>query len=754
MKKIININLSGRVIPIEDSAYEKLQAYIESLRRYFINEEGRDEIINDIESRIAELLHEKVRKGTEAISDSDIEEIITSMGRVEDFEAEDKENVSAASAASSASSSSSYSQQKSAGPSFTEYKREKSRLYRDSGDKMIGGVCSGIANYLGIDPAIVRILFAIISFGGFGLGFLAYIILWIILPPKDLEGFAGKRLYRNPDDKVISGVAGGLAAYFGRSSTTIRLVFAAPLILNILFSILSWPFFHEGSFVPNIVAGSLTGTFILAYVVLWIVLPEANSEYQKMEMRGEKVDVNRIRQNVREGVDNMKERMKGWSDEVKTSAQNLGERAREFAGTRGKEFSSEVKESARRTGRGIGHVIGVLFKALFLFIAGSIAFALFVALIGILIGGVSVWPLKNFIIDGAWQNLYGWGTLILFLGIPVIGFIVWLLRRIMRVKSHNNYLGWTFGGLWAIGWVCITLFVASLVNDFRMSNHNKAGTEMPITQPSGGKMIVMVSEPELEYSGSLPWVDIDGEGLDITRDTLKIANVEIRDVTRSTDGNYHIVIKKYSNGRSVADAEIRAQKIQYTASFKDSILDLGSSLAIDKDSKYRGQQIEVYIQVPVGKKIRFDETLGKLHSFNIRLNNKKNWKGKRNEDWDFDNESFDFATNVDYVMGEDGILKDPTGAAAGSSPATPNDYRYNGNSNANTGNTGNAKPTSADSINLQKAIEQKKKELKELEEKAKPAPSKPNGFINRSEKNEEGTATSGPSPVSSVMEWF
>lgn len=64
MKKIININLSGRVIPIEDSAYEKLQAYIESLRRHFANEEGRDEIINDIESRIAELMNEKVRKGS------------------------------------------------------------------------------------------------------------------------------------------------------------------------------------------------------------------------------------------------------------------------------------------------------------------------------------------------------------------------------------------------------------------------------------------------------------------------------------------------------------------------------------------------------------------------------------------------------------------------------------------------------------------------------------------------------------------
>ena len=62
MKKIININLSGRVIPIEDSAYESLQRYIESLRRYFANEEGRDEIINDIESRVAELMNDKIKK--------------------------------------------------------------------------------------------------------------------------------------------------------------------------------------------------------------------------------------------------------------------------------------------------------------------------------------------------------------------------------------------------------------------------------------------------------------------------------------------------------------------------------------------------------------------------------------------------------------------------------------------------------------------------------------------------------------------
>ena len=89
MKKVININFQGRVLPIEESAYEALKQYTESLRRYFANEEGRDEIINDIESRIAELFDEKLKKGAVCITDEDVSAVIVSMGRPEDFEEED-----------------------------------------------------------------------------------------------------------------------------------------------------------------------------------------------------------------------------------------------------------------------------------------------------------------------------------------------------------------------------------------------------------------------------------------------------------------------------------------------------------------------------------------------------------------------------------------------------------------------------------------------------------------------------------------
>ncbi|MCR6720202.1 MAG: PspC domain-containing protein [Chitinophagaceae bacterium] len=498
MKKIININLSGRVIPIEDAAYEKLQGYIESLRRYFANEEGRDEIINDIESRIAELMSDKVRKGAAAVTEADIEEIIASMGRPEDFDAIDAEETESAHAHTQSNES------------RTSYARHKGgRLYRDNSDKFIGGVCSGIANYINTDPAIVRILFAIITFGGFGLGFIIYLLLWMILPTRDLESYGGKRLFRNPDDRVIGGVAGGLAAYFNIRTSTLRLIFAAPFIFSAVISVLNWVSWGHGFAVyPNIVFGSLGGTFFLAYLVLWIVLPEARTPYEKMEMRGEKVDVNSIRQNVREGMGTVKDRVKQWTDEVNQSAQNLTNKAREFSQTRGREWASEVSETARKGGSGVGHAIGVVFKAFFLFIFGTIAFALFVGMIALLFGGIAWWPINNFLWTSNWQQVYAWGTLIFFLLVPLIALITWIIRRIMNTRSRNSYLGWTFGALWTIGWISMILFVSSVVRDFREAEYSEE--VISIEQPTSDKLTVAVSQPELDYTGSFAWINDGG----------------------------------------------------------------------------------------------------------------------------------------------------------------------------------------------------------------------------------------------------
>lgn len=646
MKKIININLSGRVIPIEDAAYESLQRYIESLRRYFANEEGRDEIINDIESRVAELMNDKVRKGAAAVTEADMEEIIASMGRVEDFEAADAAEQTASGTAGNAYE-----------PNFTYAttgkQRFKGRLYRDRRDKMLGGVCAGIANYVNIDPAVVRLLFAIITFGGFGFGFFLYILAWIILPASDLEGYAGKRLFRNPEDRMIGGVAGGLAAYFNKPTSTIRIIFAAPLLLNILISVLDGIFsWNGGPDIGNIFTGSITGTFILAYIVLWIVLPEARSPFEKMEMRGEKVDVNSIRQNVQD-------RAQTFGAEVRDSARRFSSQATEFANTRGRAFASEVAETARPVASGLGHAIGVLFKAFFIFVAGSIAFGLFIGLIGIIFGGgPALWPVKqgilNFGLDGFWQKTFFWGTLIFFFAVPIIAFITWLVRRLMKVRSNRPYLGWTFGGLWTLGWISMILLASSISRDVRY--YRKVDQPLAISQPANGRMLINVAEPELQYSGDLWWADADSRGWDLTEDSLKLANVKLR-VVPSRDSNYSVTVWRYSAGSTRKAAEGRAQKIQYAVSYTDSVLNLGSGYGIDKASKFRGQKVMVEIRVPVGKKLRFDESItDKLEPINVRvkMNDRRN-RGDWDMDWDED-DYFDWETGVDYVMGTDGEL--------------------------------------------------------------------------------------------------
>src|SRR6476661_1533643 len=130
MKKVININFQGRVIPIEESAYDILKQYIESLRRFFANEDGRDEIINDIEGRIAELFGETLKKGSTCITDEDVNAIINSMGRPEDFETEEasvREQLGGQQqyAQSATASSSSYTHTESTGSVRPE------RFYRD-----------------------------------------------------------------------------------------------------------------------------------------------------------------------------------------------------------------------------------------------------------------------------------------------------------------------------------------------------------------------------------------------------------------------------------------------------------------------------------------------------------------------------------------------------------------------------------------------------------------------------------------------
>jgi phage shock protein PspC (stress-responsive transcriptional regulator) len=158
MKKTITINLSGVIFHIDEDAYHLLGQYLDSLRHHFAPDEGMAEIMTDIETRIAEILQKKVVEGRQVITIDDIREIMKIMGQPREIDSNGEHP----------------------GGDQSEG-REPRRFYRDPDERMIAGVCSGIAAWLRMDPVWVRLIFILTVFLG-GSGILIYLILWIVMP--------------------------------------------------------------------------------------------------------------------------------------------------------------------------------------------------------------------------------------------------------------------------------------------------------------------------------------------------------------------------------------------------------------------------------------------------------------------------------------------------------------------------------------------------------------------------------------------
>jgi phage shock protein PspC (stress-responsive transcriptional regulator) len=645
MKKVININFQGRVIPIEETAYEILQQYIDSLRKYFANEEGRDEIINDIEGRIGELFSDRLKKGSDCITDADVHAVIASIGRPEDFEKEGEPSVNGPRHQSSAQQSQ---------PNYTYASSGRGRLFRNADDKIIAGVCSGLANYLGIDPVITRILFVVFV----GALFWVYIVLWIIVPSQSVQSNVTKRLYRSADDKVIGGVCGGLAAYFNIQIWIPRLIFALPLILGLVSS----PFnawFNDWDFWwgPKVLTGSLGFTLFVTYIILWIAVPVATTSSEKLEMRGERVDLNTIRNTVKEDMESLKSRAQSFGSEVKQTAQELGEKAKGFgqtAGTHAKAFAAEAAPIARQTGSGVGNVIGILFKAFFLFVAGIVAISLFGVLMGLLFGGFVIFPFKDFLLEGFWQNILAWSSLLLFLGIPIVALITWLVRRIMGVRSRNHYLGYVFGSLWTIGLVSFIILIGLLARNFK-SGSEKAEELAAFVQPSKGKLIVDVAPSNVRYYGG-DWFGINDEDFPvygINQDTLMLNTVRVN-IVKSNDSSYHVHAVRFGRGRNPEASLGTAEKIQFPISQKDSLLILPKGFPISKEDKYRDQRVLVVVEVPVGKRIQLDRSLDGYDWFNVNFDSRRGWNADWDDNWD---NTYHWRNDVEYIMTETGLKR-------------------------------------------------------------------------------------------------
>ena len=258
MKKTFTISLGHSVFNVEEDAYDILKMYLDSIKNYFQKMENDSEIISDFELRIAENFSSKLSSGKQYINLSDVKEVIQIMGSLDDFQEiyDDDDQIE----------------------DVKEDKKIKNKLYRDSSNRIIAGVCSGIAEYFKIDPIIVRIIFFISA----PLQLIIYTILWIGLPSKDFDPNLRKKLYRDKENGVIGGVAKGLSNYLKIDVNIIRVVFVVSLITG--------------------------GAGLLFYLLLWIFTKEAKTIGEKMNMSGFNVNLSNIEDFIKKKTKNLNSR--------------------------------------------------------------------------------------------------------------------------------------------------------------------------------------------------------------------------------------------------------------------------------------------------------------------------------------------------------------------------------------------------------------------------------------------------------------
>lgn len=625
MKQVININFQGRVVPIETSAYEILKLYIESLSRHFAAEEGKDEIINDIENRIGELFQERLKDGATCITEDDVNAIIRSMGRPEDFETEET---------SSAPGASAQQENNNAGNTHTAFTAVTGkRLYRDENHKLLGGVCSGVANYFNIDVVIVRVVFLILLFT-FGFGIVTYIILWVAVPSSaSVEiGSLRKKMYRDTDDKWIGGVCSGLAHYFGINVWIPRLLFLLPFLTFVG----RWG--HWGRFgdFPNFISLSFSPGSMILYIILWLVLPEAVTTAEKLEMKGEKVDMNSIKNSVMEEMKGVQER-----------AHKFGKDAATIAGEKGRAFGTEAGSAVRRGSRSLGDVIVFLIKLFGYFILGCICFALVVALF---VGGfwaIGYFPMKDFVLKGGTQNFLAWGTLLFFIVAPMIGVITWIVRRLAKIRKGSKLLRLGFIAMWIAGWIFVSFLFASLSKDFRQSSQI-IEQNVALSNPAVNSLEVTTVAPGQQYSRNNfsdfnPFDNAD-------EDTAFIRNTEVH-IARSSNDSFRVTITRLARGYKQNYADTLAALINYNVVQKDSSLVIDKAIAINKKDKFRNQHVILTIYVPVGKRIYVDQNVG--WSNDIRFEGP--WIHDR-EDIQFEHIEHGWGEGEWYTMTKDGLF--------------------------------------------------------------------------------------------------
>jgi phage shock protein PspC (stress-responsive transcriptional regulator) len=502
MNKTVNINLAGTFFHIDEDAFAKLTRYLDAIRRSFSDLNGQEEIIKDIEARISELFSEKINNTSQVITIKELDEVIAVMGQPEDYMV-DEEVFDDAS-----------SDQKNQTRNQSFYKQ----LFRDTDNKFIAGVSSGLGHYFSVDAIWIR-------------------LAWIAM---------------------------------------VLLGFGAP---------------------------------ILVYIVLWVLIPEALTTSEKLKMNREPVNISNIEKKIKEELKNASDKIKEVDyDKYKDNAQKG---VNTFFSTIGKIFA------------GIFSVFCKFFGILLIILSLSTIIGLIVGLFttgtfGFVLGDNEVFDYASIVLVASFPFWLIVLLVFLIVGIPAFAlFILGLKLIITNLKS----IGMTAKIILFVLWIfsIIGLSILGVKQATEQAYDGDYITENSISIKTTDTLkIEMLSNNRYEYdasrSGSF-YLKSDEYGNKI------IYSSNIRLIVRSTnDSVAKVFLEHKAEGSSFDNAKERAEAIDYQYTFKNNTLTLNSYFTTDIANKYRGQEVEVVLYLPLGTVLFADNNTYSYHSNSSRYN--------------------------------------------------------------------------------------------------------------------------------------
>ncbi len=484
MNKTVNINLGGMFFHIDEDAYQKLTRYFDAIKRSLSNSTGQDEIIKDIEMRIAELISEKHSSDKQVINVAELDEIIAVMGQPEDYRIEgdaEPEPIN-----------------------YTATPGRPRKLYRDKDGAMVGGVLAGLGHYFGIDKVWLRIILLVLFF--------------------------------------------------------------------------CW------------------GIGLLAYIILWIVMPEAITTAEKLEMRGEPVTIANIERKVREEVETLSQKYRTVSYDKM-----------------GNEIRTGVGRAANNAGDAITRVLRILakiFGAIIVFWAGITLIGMLIALFTFGSSSFIEVPWQNYVDALNYTNLPLFVVALLFffaVGIPFFILLILGLKLVVRnLRSLGSIVKYALLAVWLISvGILITVGIRQATE---VSSEGKTVMKQELALNPGDTVKIRFRYNDYFAKDVDSHYDFQFTQDEAGKELIYSNNVQFT-ILKAVGTKPYIQIEKQAHGKTLAEARKRSEKINYTFEVQGNQVILDNYLVTDIANKYRDQRVEIFLYLPEGMLIKPDSSV-------------------------------------------------------------------------------------------------------------------------------------------------